>query len=199
MTNNMMVNVMFLDAETDGLFGKPISIGIVAVNQDGTQDKFYSWIKDYKSDNEWVQTNVVPYLEVEGFEPCKDLDELLQKFVEFYNKHKECTTVWHMGHIVESYLFRLCVEKGLLGVFDTPYTPIEMSTMLLDRGFKPDSVDDIIEKFKIELNTDLKTHNALYDVYAEQSVFNFLHMYDGILNNSNNRHYVGSISGVCHE
>ncbi len=165
---------MFLDVESDGLFGQPISVGVVAFNQDGTEDRFYSWIKDYKSDNEWVQENVVPALEVEGYEPCRDLDELLEKFVEFYIRHKNLTTVWHMGQIVEAYLFRLCVEKGLLGVFDTPYTPIEMSTMLLDRGFNPDSVDRIVEEFEIELDMNLQTHNALYDAYVESVVYNFL-------------------------
>lgn len=175
-----MLNKMFLDAETDGLFGQPISIGVISVNADGTQDKFYSWIENYKSETEWVQENVVPHLRVEGFESSKDLDELLQKFVKFYNEHKYCTTVWHMGHIVEAYLFRLCVQKGLLGIFDTPYTPIEMSTMLVDRGFQPDSVDAIVKKFGLtvgEGNTNLQTHNALYDTYVEQSVFNFLMSY----------------------
>lgn len=55
------------------------------------------------------------------------------------------------GHVVEAYLFRLLVEKEYIGEWDAPYTPIEVSSMLLAAGKNPASVDDYAKENNIKL------------------------------------------------
>lgn len=178
-TKNAELNRLFIDCETDGLWGDPISIGAVFTDCQGNRKSFYKWIKDYQSENPWVQENVVPSLAVDGYHSVSDLNELLKSFADFYNwllsiTDNHVNVVWHMGSIVETHMFRLLVENKLIGEWNAPYTPVELSTMLEMKGYAPDSVDAVVSEHNLSVKFNGATHNALYDACVEEVVYHFL-------------------------
>lgn len=165
--------VMSIDAESDGLWGKPFSIGAILYNKETGEelDSFKSRLSNEFVSDCWVKENVLPTL---NFDITHDsLESMLKDFVDFYNKYRRmftddnynCSmyTLYHMGHIVEAYLFRLMFEQKLIGMFDAPYTPIEVSEVLRLKGFNPDSVDSYAKDHSLEISDYGTTHNPLYD------------------------------------
>jgi len=169
--------ILSIDAETDGLWGKPFCIGAV-VYEVGRNSYTTFGLKEidsfcFKSDSllmdKWTWNNVHPQL---SDVPEIKEEELFVRFAEFYKKYFESEIIWHMGHVVEAYLFRILVEKKLLGQFEAPYCPIEISEMLRAAGEKPDSVDDYLKRKGIEISGN--THNPLYDARAAAAAYNHL-------------------------
>ncbi len=164
--------VLSVDAETDGLWGLPFAIGAVCYSENGVEISRFEGMSTYMPKNEWVLTNVVPKLG--DMTMVGDTDDLLQAFAKYYQNLRELydvTVLWHMGHVVEAYLFRLLVEKGYIGEWDAPYTPIELSVYLEMYGYAPDSVDAYLEEEDIEVDFDGATHNPLYDCIAAYKVW----------------------------
>ena len=173
-----------VDAETDGLFGNAFSIGVAVYDYYGNEfDSFYAVIKDADKavTNEWVKSNVLPKLDTNNALIVDSYEDLIKEFSEFYLKYKDnAATIWHMGQIVEVFLFREAVNLGHLGMFDTPYLPIEMSNLLMYYGVTGDSVDNVrVYKGPVG-NTSLivkksdnfkNTHNALYDAQVTAELF----------------------------
>ena len=162
-----------LDAETNGLWGKPFTIAVTGYDANGDETVARKWaIKNLNSvvTNNWVKENVLPALELEGCILVDSYDDLLKEFADFYNQHKSAKTMWHMGHIVETHLFRECVSKGLIGEWDAPYTPIEISSILLVLGEKEDSVDAYISKHQLDVELG-STHDPLYDCRVAAAVY----------------------------
>jgi hypothetical protein len=56
---------------------------------------------------------------------------------------------------------------GIIGEFESPYCPIEVATLLQEKGYSPDSVDNYLD-IKGLPKPEVKggTHNALYDAMA---------------------------------
>ena len=105
----------------------------------------------------------------------KSYQQMLKEFAEFYNKYREESTVlWHMGHIVESHLFRELHRLGFIGDWDAPYNPIEVAELLRQNGEQPDSVDNYIKKYDISINDYGSTHNPLYDCEVAAKVYSHL-------------------------
>ena len=168
------MNILSIDAETDGLWGRSFWIGAVLYSEEGEfLDEINVAIHPsrLKINDEWVRENVVPLVsEVDGVEYADHSREMLEKFAEFYNKYREESTVlWHMGHIVEAQLFRDLYSNDLIGQWDAPYTPIEVSQVLREAGEKPDSVDDYLEDNGIEVEGS--PHDPVYDCKAAATVY----------------------------
>ena len=100
-------------------------------------------------------------------------EEMLKDFSDEYMSKKNATVLWHMGHIVEAYLFRELNRLGFIGDWDAPYVPVEVSALLAAVGEKADSVDSYVEKYNIE-KPDGSTHNPLYDCEVAAKVFEHL-------------------------
>ena len=100
-------------------------------------------------------------------------EEMLKNFSEKYLSKKNATMLWHMGHIVESHLFRELHKFGFIGDWDAPYVPVEVSALLAAAGEKADSVDTYAEKYGIGKPTG-STHNPLYDCEVTARVFEHL-------------------------
>lgn len=173
-----------VDAETDGLFGNAFSIGVAVYDYYGNEfDSFYAVIKDADKavTNEWVKENVLPKLDTNNALIVDSYEDLIKEFSEFYIKYKDnAATIWHMGQIVEVFLFREAVRLGYLGIFDTPYLPIEMSNLLMYYALTGDSVDNVRVYEGPVGNTSLivkksdnfkNTHNALYDAQVTAELF----------------------------
>lgn len=158
--------IMSLDVETNGLWGKPVSIGFT-LEEDGvvTFKAEAAFLKDIVPVNDWVAENVInPLKKRDDVVQMTSYEELLKWFADQYMSCKnEYTVVYHMGHVVESYLFRELVDHKMIGEFDAPYTPIELSMLLMAAGFAPDSVDALVKEGLIEAPAKSSVHQALYD------------------------------------
>ena len=155
-----MCNRIFsVDCETDGLWGQAFWVAAIVYEKGQEVDKINLAIANPKIENEWVCMNVLPQLDVaEGVDFVENFDYLCKKFADFYMGHK-ATTLWHMGHIVEANFFRQLQEKGCIGEWDAPYTPIEVSTLLAYAGERPDSVDEYTYIHELECRDYGGTHN----------------------------------------
>lgn len=178
------MKIISIDAETNGLWGKPFSIAAIVYEFFPEQNKGVSGIQSAgwkKTDsiclripdlfvtNEWVKENVLPTLEGVKITHQTEAD-MLKDFASFYMSHKDAQVIWHMGHVVEAYLFRLMVEQKVIGEWDAPYTPIEVATLLEAKGFKADSVDQFAKDNGIVINYG-STHNPLYDCEVTAEVY----------------------------
>jgi len=173
MTNK---RIMSIDAETDGLWGNPFWVAAIVYEDNKEIDKINVAIRYPQIKEEWIKENVLPELE-----KCENVifvdmyHEMLKTIADFYNKYKEGSEVlWHMGHIVESHLFREMHRIGFIGDWDAPYTPIEVSEVLRENNKEPDSVDNYIKKYNVAVNNYGSTHNPLYD--CEVAFKAYLHM-----------------------
>lgn len=163
---------MSLDAETDGLWGTPFSIGAILYAQDGEEiSHFYGCLPTDSITDPWTIQNVVPLI---GEATHDTYESLISDFSEWYIKNKDTTIVWHMGHIVEAFLFREMHRLGNIGDLDAPYTPIEVSEVLRQKGYSPDSVDNYVTDKNIHVKKYSGTHNPLYD--AEVAFKAFYHL-----------------------
>ncbi len=164
--------VISIDAETNGLWGKPFAIAAIVYDEKGIElDKICLRLPNSEVTNEWVIKHVVPTLDYDITN--NDLTSMLADFAVFYLKYKDSsTTLWHMGHVVESGLFRMLVEGGFIGEWDAPYVPIEVATALEGVGYeKPDSVDSYIAENNINIQKYGSTHNPLYDCEVAAKVY----------------------------
>lgn len=164
--------VLSVDAETDGLWGLPFAIGAVVYNENGVEITRYVGKSNVPPTNSWVVENVEPKLQ--DIPVVGDTNALLNDFAKFYTYMRnqyDVTVLWHMGHVVEAFLFRLLVEKGLIGEWDAPYIPIEVSAYLQQAGYKPDSVDAYISANGLSVEYGGTTHNPLYDCIAAYRVW----------------------------
>lgn len=165
--------VLSLDAETNGLWGEILAVGASLYDEAGEVIAKYSKRSTKEPTNDWVLKNAWPHVvdmdTVDGGEA-----ELLADFAEFYNEVKGKTPgvreLWHMGHIVEAYLFRRMRELDLIEDFGGPYTPIEVSAHLDMAGRPADSVDSYMEEFDIPKPSGA-THNPLYDCEVAYKVW----------------------------
>lgn len=168
--------IMSIDCETNGLWGKFISISFVLYDN-GVEIKRWnkSYIDSKTKYNDWVKIHVLPYIEKSSL--VDSYYNLLSEFSEQWYKYKdEYTVVWFMGQCVESRLFYTLYEFDLMGEFDGPYDYIELATLLCERGHESDN----LEYFKDNgfVNTDLikyaMPHNSLYDAIIQGQVYNHL-------------------------
>ena len=164
-----------LDAETDGLWGNPFAIGMIIYEViEGklrkVEETFWR-LPNSVVKNDWVISNVLPTLDFPVTH--ESYEEMLKDFSEKYMSEKNATVIWHMGHIVETHLFRELHRLGFIGDWDAPYVPVEVSALLAVVGEKPDSVDAYAEKHSIEKPAG-STHNPLYDCEVAAKVFEHL-------------------------
>ena len=165
--------ILSIDAETDGLWGKPFAISAVLVNGRGiVVDKFNAVRKNLDDvvENEWVRENVLPVLDTSESEEYGLYEDMLRAFAEFYKKYKHIQVVWHMGQPVEAFLFRELHDHCLIEDFDAPYTPIELSTFMLARGISDvDSISKFIKRHW--LNIDGQDHDPMFDCKSAALVY----------------------------
>ena len=162
---------MSVDAETDGLWGQPFAVAAVVYKvSEGALVEEDRICLFYGADiqNSWVKENVLSTLNM--LPTNSSYITMMEEFAHFYLENKDATTIWHMGHVVEAYLFRELQKLGLIGEWDAPYTPIEVATMLQLSGYDPSSVDTYARENKIVL-PEGSTHNPLYDCIVAAKVF----------------------------
>lgn len=175
--NKLPTRVISLDVESDGLWGNPISIGFT-IEEDGkvVYKNEACCLSNLDNSSDWVKENVINPLrnrkDIPKFETYR---ELLSWFANEYMKYKDThTVIYHMGHIVESNLFKELISYRLIGEWDAPYTPVEISTLLSVRGFAPDSVDALVKEGLISAPKESQVHQALYDAEVAGKAYWYL-------------------------
>lgn len=173
---------VFIDAETVGLYGLPFSIAAILMNDAGIEIKRFTIRREltqqeisfaekeiYKNDKGEITFSMPACIEQSNSieNVAFSYEDMLKKFSKFYLENKEnATCVWHMGNIVEAFLFRECVRLGFLEQFDGPYTPIDISNDLRIAGFAPDSVDSYVTSQSLNIQSENTSHHPLYDCQA---------------------------------
>ena len=159
----MNKNILSIDAETNGLWGKAFSIGAVLYENDKEVKSFIERCVIEDPINEWVEQNVLPQITSipvnYGCYQC-----MLEAFINFYMENKEnASVIVHMGLPVEAKLFLDAHKYGYLGDWDAPYPLVDISAF-------PEigtSVDAYNKQKGIEVPSDNGgTHNPLYDCRA---------------------------------
>lgn len=161
--------ILSVDAETDGLWGQIFAVAAILYNESGEEIDKFIFRSNVEINNEWVKENVIPTLD--NIPIMGRYEDMLKSFSDFYMKYRDATTLWHMGHIVESNLFREMHRLGYIGEWDAPYVPIEVSAYLEQVGESPDSVDKYAKSHNIEIMDYGTTHNPLYDCEVAYKVY----------------------------
>lgn len=184
-----------IDCESDGLWGEVFMIGVSVLDMYGNEieNTLFSY-KGYENDikNQWVKDNVIPVITLpepgvhtqEGEVPLIHVqpdtsDKMLQAFsLVWLSEWKSLTTIWHMGHVVESGFFKDLHDRGYIGDWDAPYTPVEVSAFLKWSGHAPDSVDSYAEKYGLKIEGS--THDPLFDARVAAKVYFHVVQHNGI-------------------
>ncbi len=159
----------FVDAESDGLYGKFLSIAVLVTDKNGTElDSFYGAVKVNADDisSEWVKENVYPYLKNASVFYDSEAD-MLEAFWLFWLKHMEdADCVSYVPYPVESRLFNSCVnEKTEERQFLAPFPLYDLATVLELKGYHYDSDMQALS------GLDLSSHDAMNDVRMAAEVW----------------------------
>lgn len=164
--------IMSIDAETNGLWGKAFAVSAILYGENGEELKKVVYrLPNNVVTNQWVIENVLPPLN--NLEVTHNTyEEMLKDFAVWYLENKEGSEVlYHMGHVVEAFLFREMHDLGFIGDWDAPYTPIEVSELLRINGYAPDSVDAYVKQNNIAVSNYGSTHNPLFDCEVAAKVY----------------------------
>ena len=159
----MLQKFLFVDAETNGLYGEFITVAMIVTNKDGEElDRFYEGIRIESKESylPWVRENVLPYL---GEYHIRETEEELLKSVwEFWLKYKDSVyVIADIPYPVEARLFTRCVEQNReKREFQGPFPLMDFSSMLFIKG-----IDPLVERDSLLIGKrEGKIHNALSDV-----------------------------------
>lgn len=152
----------FVDAESDGLYGKFLSIAAIVTDKTGVElDSFYGSVQITEDDisTEWVKKNVYPYLKNASVFYNSDID-MLEAFWMFWIKHREnADCVSYVPYPVESRLFYSCVNRKIEErQFLAPFPLYDLATVLELKGYHYDS------DMKELSGLNLSSHDAMNDV-----------------------------------
>lgn len=164
----MEKNLLFIDAESDGLYGPFISVAMILTDFHGNELKRYYWGIDrekLQAEDAWVRENVIP--KMGDYEACEDEAGLLEKVWEVWEENRDTAyALADVGVPVEARLFERCVARDPEDrKMKAPFPMLDLSGILWAKGFDP-----LIDKHVLlgEEENPTGQHNALYDI--EQTV-----------------------------
>lgn len=159
----MKKKCLFIDAETDGLYGSLITTAMMVTDEEGAElDRFYCGvrIRDEDTYQDWVREHVLPYLG--SYEVCETEEILLERIWAFWEKWKQ--EVWVVADIpypVEAAVFVKCVRRDPEHrQFEAPYPILDLGTILWTHGLDPLTERDSL----LEGKREGMIHNAWSDV-----------------------------------
>ena len=153
--------LLFIDAETDGLYGEFISVGVCVTDAKGKILEEYYIGRDLEQmeiTSDWVKENVVPRLgEYKEFATQEDL---LNEVWDIWQTNKDATVVGDVIFPVECRLFEETVKLNPEErTFAAPYPLVDVASMLLAKGIDPN-----ISRSELLGTKESEQHNALTDV-----------------------------------
>ena len=149
----MQTKFLFIDAETDGLYGSFLTVGLVVTDDAGNmiEKAYYGIIKENMMISDvWTRENVFPVLG--DYEACEDEAELLEKVWAFWMKYRE-----------DAY----AAERKYLG----PFPMLDLSSLLMAAGYDP-LIDraELLDEDEKQMMAN-KTHNALNDAEMTAAIW----------------------------
>lgn len=158
---------MFVDAETDGLYGPVLSIGAVVLDTDEKEcASFYEKQKINPDEiiEPWVKENVLPLL---GEAPEHETEEeLLEAFWQFYLKYADCYVIADVPYPVEASLFSKCVLRDEPNrKWKAPFPLMDLSSMLHAKG-----MDSLVSRQEL-LGKQVQQHNGLEDARMSAEIY----------------------------
>jgi len=164
--------LVFIDAETDGLYGSVLSVAMIVTDFNGNElEEVYYGIKKDKIHvtSEWVKENVLPRMG--QYEECDNEQELLDKAWRFWLKYEH--DAYMIGDVcfpVETGLLTKCVKQNVDEyMFKAPFPLLDISSMLLVKGYDP-----LAERKLLCDETETNEHNALFDARMSVTIWNKL-------------------------
>ena len=159
----------YVDAETDGLYGRFLSVAALVTDGNGSElDRFYTALRTDGSDirSEWVKQNVLPYLS-NALAFVDTEEELLDHFWAFWMKHREnAACITNVPYPVEARLFTACVRKDTAArEFLGPFPLYDLCTLAAAQGYGSDP--DMAALSGLELTP----HDAMNDVRIMAAVW----------------------------
>lgn len=170
----MKNKLIFVDAETDGLYGTYLSVAMIVTDLTAGKilEEVYWGIKDAEklAKEPWVRENVISRMG--DYEECADEAELLEKVWAFWQKHADSSyAVADVQYPVEARLFQKCVAVNEAErKFQAPFPMLDLSTILFWEGYSP-----IADRTGfLEDKKCAQVHNALYDTKMAAYIWNKL-------------------------
>lgn len=156
------MNYFFIDAETDGLYGRFLSVAVLVTDECGNEtEHFYGSVKIEEDtvQSAWVKENVLPHLKNAEVTFETEYD-LLEAVWQLWIKHREDSyAVSDVMYPVESRLFIECVKHNIKErEFLAPFPLLDLSTLLAARGFQWDADRQALS------GMETVPHDALNDV-----------------------------------
>lgn len=175
----MRKKLVFVDMETDGLYGSVLSVAMIATDWSGNElEKVYYGIKKEKIHvtSEWVKENVLPRMG--KYEEYDNEQELLSKVWQFWLKYeKDAYMIGDVCFPVEAGFLTKCVKQNVDEyMFKAPFPLLDISSMLLAKGYDP-----LVERKTLCQGTETNEHNALYDAGMSVEIWKKLIVKDIIL------------------
>ncbi len=160
------MGTMFVDAETNGLYGVFLSVAAIVLDDKGNEiADFYGTVRDPGSliTSEWVKENVMPFLSDSVRSDADYYDsehDLIESLYSFYRQHSECDVIADVPYPVEARLFLSAVSNNLEDrEFKAPFPLMDLSSMLYVKGYPPH-----VERRSLVDCSNLRLHNAFDDV-----------------------------------
>lgn len=166
----MKERLLFVDAETDGLYGQFLSVAMLVTDLSGENilEEAYWGVKNAKqlAQDSWTREHVIPIMG--DYEPCENEEELLEKMWSFWMKYQETAyAIADVSYPVEARLFAKCVEKEMeTRKYQAPFPLLDLSTLLYWEGLDP--VGNRTHYIAAKVET---VHNALYDVKMSAAIW----------------------------
>lgn len=165
-----MNKYIFIDAETDGLYGPFISVAMIVLDRNGNEESsFYGGIANPINfvNNQWVKENVLPIMG--EYEHFSDENSLLCAVWNFWKRYtNNAYMIGDVIHPVESRLMTKCLQLFGENEFEGPFPMLDLASILYAKG-----IDPLIDRKQL-LNTDkidLKQHNPLDDVRITMKIW----------------------------
>lgn len=152
----------FVDAETDGLYGRFLSVAAMVTDETGKElDRFYGAVSVTREEltSDWVKENVYPYL-AQAEKVYANQQDLLEDFWQFWMTYRDkAPCVAYVPCPVEARLFCACVEADpTRREFLAPLPLYDLATLLRSRGM------DFDQDLAALSGQTLQRHDALADV-----------------------------------
>lgn len=160
---------IFVDAESDGLYGPFLTVAIIITNLEGEElERFYYGIcKDTLAVKDiWTRKNVLSVLG--EYTSCENEQKLLEKVWAVWETYREeAYVVADVMYPVEARLFQRCVEQNADRKLEAPFPLLDLSSMLWTKG-----IDPLAERERLaKIQNRNRKHNALYDVEVAIEIY----------------------------
>lgn len=171
MTTSRRAVITSVDAETNGLHGRPFAVGATRDDGSGIAEVFLARCPIDGPLDPWVAANVLPGLEDLPVTHKTYLD-LLADFAAWYdlNRPSNAITIAHVAWPVEARLFTDMVSLLGRDPFSGPFPLHDVASMLLAVCYhNPESVDEYITDHGLIVGDAFDgfgAHHPLYDARA---------------------------------